>query len=68
MIEIDHYSKQVAQLEERNYALESELEDWKNGNTLGLEEENERLEKEIARLEHSEEELKMEVNLLRNKR
>lgn len=25
MTEIDHYSKQVAQLEERNYALECEI-------------------------------------------
>lgn len=68
ILEIENYSKQVIELEKRNYELEGELVDWKLGNYAGLEEENERLEREVARLEQLEEELRMEVTLLKGKR
>lgn len=60
LAELDNYSNQVNELEEKNYLLNKELESIKSmdfGRMHELEEENLQLEKEVIRLEHSQEEL-----------
>ena len=57
LAELDNYSSQVNELEEKNYLLNKELESAKCmdfGRVGELEEENMQLEKEVIRLEHAE--------------
>ena len=68
MNELENYSAQVAELEQKNYQLSSELQYMKYDDYHQLKEENIELEKSITRLETCEEELRKELQLLKTKR
>lgn len=68
MMELQNYSAQVAELEEKNYQLTAEIQTIRYDDYHDLKEENLELEKSVVRLETCEEELKKELQLLKVKR